>query len=168
MIREFKGKKPFIHDTAIVDESAIIMGNVFVGKNASIWPDVLIRADDEPVFIEEGACIMDKAFIEAPSEVFIGKGSVISHGATVHGSRIGENVMVGIGAIVLEVEVGKNSIIGAGSVVNKNVDENSFFAGVPAKKIRELKEEEIKRTKQIAREIMEKASHLKNIKFKMD
>lgn len=161
MIREFRGKKPVISDTAIVDESSIIMGNVFVGENVSVWPHALIRADEKPVVIERGACIMDRAFIEASSEVFIGNGSVISHGAIIHGSIIGENVLVGIGAIVLEVEIGKNSIIGAGSVVNRDVDENSFFAGVPAKKIRDVGEEEIEKTKRIAKEIMEKAFHLK-------
>ncbi len=161
MIREFKGKKPVISDMAIIDESAIIIGNVTVEEKASIWPHAIVRADDDEIIIKEGAAILDKAFIEAPKKVIIGKGSIISHGAIIHGSIIEDNVLVGIGAIVLEVNVGKNSIVAAGAVVTKDVEEGSMVAGVPAKKIRDVSKEEIEKTKTMAKEIMEKAKYLR-------
>jgi len=157
MIREFRGKKPFIHHEAIIDESAMVMGNVVIGKKASIWPHVLIRADDAGVEIEEDVAILDKAFIEAPRNVFIGKGSIISHGAIIHGSTIGENVLVGMGAIVMEVEVGDNAIIAAGSVVTSDVEKNCMVAGIPAKKIREINERDVLKMEEMRRELKEKA-----------
>lgn len=159
MIKKFKGKKPKISDKAIVDETAIIIGNVEIEDYASVWPGAIIRGD-EKIVIERGAVILDKAFIESPCRVVIGKGSVVSHGAIVHGSKIGENVLVGIGAIVLEVSIGKNCVIGAGTVVTKDFEENSFIVGIPAKKIRKVSEEEIERTRDIAREMIEKAKEL--------
>ncbi len=161
MIREFKGKKPVVSDRAFIDDSAVIMGNVIVEENASIWPHAVVRADDAKIIIKEGAAILDKAFIEAPKEVIIGKGSIISHGAIIHGSVIEENVLVGIGAIVLEVNVGKNSIVAAGAVVTKDVEEGSMVAGVPAKKIRDASKEEIEKTKAMAKELLEKAKYLR-------
>lgn len=161
MIREFKGNKPFIHPEAIIDESAIVMGNVVVGKKVSIWPHALIRADEASIEIKEGVAILDKAFIEAPREVIIGKGSIISHGAIIHGSIIGENVLVGVGAIVMEVEVGKNAIIAAGSVVISNVEENWMVAGVPARKIREITREDMLSMEKMRKELKEKAMYLR-------
>ena len=161
MIREFKGKKPVIDKDAIVDSTAIIMGNVFIEKGVTIWPHAVIRADDEEIVIKKDAAVLEKAFIEAPKKVIIGKGSVISHGAIVHGSIIEENVLVGIGAIVLEVNVGKNSIIAAGSVVTKDVEEGSMVAGIPARKIRRVDEKDIKKTKAIVEELKKKAIYLR-------
>lgn len=161
MIREFKGKKPLISENAIVDETALLIGNVIVEEHASIWPGVILRADEEEIIVKRNACILDKAFVEAPKKVIIGKGSVISHGTIIHGSEIGENVLVGIGAIVLEVRVGKNSIIAAGAVVTKDVEEQSFMAGVPARKVRDVEKTEMERTKEIAFQLRHKAKWLK-------
>lgn len=167
MIREFKGKKPFIHENAIVDTDALVMGNVIVEKNASIWPHALLRADEYEIVVRENVAILDKAFIEAPKKVVIGKGSIVSHGAIIHGAEVDENVLVGIGAIILEVKVGKNSIIGAGSVVTKDVEENSFYAGVPAKKIRDITQEDLEMIKRVAIEVEEKKKFLMKENKKM-
>lgn len=160
MIRKFGKWLPKISENAIIDESAIIIGNVFVNDFVSIWPGVIIRAGEIKATIEKNACILDKAFIEAHEEVLIGENSIISHGAIIHGSKIKENVLVGIGAIILEVEIGKNSIIAAGSVVKENVKENSFMAGVPARKIREVSKKEIEEIRKIGEELHEKAKWL--------
>jgi len=161
MIREFKGKKPLISKNAIVDETALLIGNIIVEEHASIWPGVILRADEEEIVVKRNACVLDKAFVEAPKKVIIGEGSIISHGAIIHGSEIGENVLVGIGAIVLEVRVGKNSIIAAGAVVTKDVEERSFMAGVPARKVRNAEDSEIKRIKEIASQLWNKAKWLR-------
>jgi len=160
MIRSFGKWKPSISEKAVVDESAIVIGNVVVGDYASIWPGAIIRAGENEVIIEKNAAVMDKAFVEGHDRVVVGEGSIISHSAVLHGSKIGKNVMVGIGAIVLEVKVGDNSIVAAGSVVTKDFGENSFVLGVPAKKVRDVNGKEIEEIKRTAREIRENAGYL--------
>ena len=160
MIRSFGKWNPRISEKAVVDESAIVMGNVVVGDYASVWPGAIIRAGEKEVVVEKNAAIMDKAFIEGNRRVAVGEGSIISHSAVLHGSKIGKNVMVGIGAIVLEVKVGDNSIVAAGSVVTKDFGENSFVLGVPAKKVRDVNGKEIEEIKRTAREIRENAGYL--------
>ena len=161
MIRSFGKWKPSISEKAVVDDSAIVMGNVVVGDYASIWPGAIIRAGENEVVIEKNAAVMDKAFVEGHGKVIVGEGSIISHSAVLHGSKIGKNVLVGIGAIVLEVEVGDESIVAAGSVVTKDFGENSFILGTPAKRVRETRREEIEEIKKTAMEIGENAGHLK-------
>lgn len=160
MIRSFGKWKPSISERAVVDESAIVMGNVVVGDYASVWPGAIIRAGENEVVVEKNAAIMDKAFVEGHDRVAVGEGSIISHSAVLHGSRIGKNVMVGIGAIVLEVEIGDNSIVAAGSVVTKDFGGNSFVLGVPAKRMRDVTDKEIEEIIRTAREIRENAGYL--------
>jgi len=161
MIRSFGKWKPSISEKAVVDESAIVMGNVVVGDYASIWPGAIIRAGENEVVIEKNAAVMDKAFVEGHGKVIVGEGSIISHSAVLHGSKIGKNVLVGIGAIVLEVNVGDNSIVAAGSVVTKNFGKRSFILGIPGKKVRGVRDEEIDGIRKTAREIRENAKYLK-------
>ena len=161
MIRSFGKWKPQVSERAVVDESAIVMGNVVVGDYTSIWPGAIIRAGESKVTIEKNATVMDKAFIEGHGRVVVGEGSIVSHSAVLHGSKIGKNVLVGIGAIVLEVEVGDESIVAAGSVVTKNFGKRSFILGIPGKKVRETRREEIEEIKKTAMEIGENAGHLK-------
>ncbi|MCD6170851.1 MAG: gamma carbonic anhydrase family protein [Thermoplasmata archaeon] len=160
MIRSFNKWKPCISDKAIVDELAVIIGNVIVHDLASIWPCAMIRGGKNAVVIEKNVAIMDRAFIEAHKKVVVEEGSIISHAAILHGSKIGKNVLIGIGAIVLEVSIGDNSIVAAGSVVTKNFDKNSFIAGIPARRIREVKKEEKEKIKETLKEIRENAKYL--------
>ncbi len=160
MIREINGVRPRIAESAVVDETALIVGRVTIEEHVSVWPHALIRADEHEVMIEEGAAILDKAFIEAPRRTAIGKGSIISHGAMIHGSIIGDNVLVGMGAIVLEVSVGENSVIAAGAVVTEDVEKNSLVAGIPARKKREVTEKEAVHTRTTAEELWRKSHHL--------
>jgi len=161
MIRKFGEKYPKISNSAIVDDTALIIGDVFIDDFANIWPHALLRATDEKIFVGKKSAILDKSFIESPEEVYIGEGSIISHCSIVHGSRIGKNVLVGIGAILLEVEIGDNCIIASGSVVKGGVEENSFVAGIPGKVIREVRKEEIEKNKKICEEMYNKAKLLK-------
>lgn len=160
MIRDVNGVRPLIAESAVIEETALIMGRVTIGERVSIWPHALIRADENEVIIEEDAAILDKAFIEAPCRTVIGRGSVISHGVMVHGSIIGEQVLVGMGAVVMEVSVGKNSIIAAGAVVKDDVEEYSLMAGIPAQRKRDVTEREAIHTRTMAEELWKKARRM--------
>jgi carbonic anhydrase/acetyltransferase-like protein (isoleucine patch superfamily) len=161
MIRAFRGHTPAIAPGARVDTDALVMGNVTVADGASIWPHALVRGDDAAVVVRENAVILDKAFVEAPKRTEIGPGSIVSHGALVHGSTIGRDVLVGMGAVVLDVAVADESIVAAGAVVTRDVtDRRSFVAGVPAQKRREVREDEIETTRTMCRDLFSKSRDL--------
>lgn len=146
-IIRYRDKLPKIHSSVYVDPSARIIGDVIIEENASVWPDSVIRADENSVLIKNSTAIMDKALIEpGENKMEIGKNCLISHGTILHGCYIGNEVLIGIGAIILEgVKIGDNCIVGAGSLLtaNKEIPNNSFVVGSPAKVVREVEDEEI-------------------------
>ncbi|KAA0002488.1 MAG: gamma carbonic anhydrase family protein [Thermoplasmata archaeon] len=160
MIRSFKGKKPKIARNAIVDESAILIGDIVVGDETCIFPGVIIRATGKKILIEREVAIMDKAFLEAHDDMTIGQGSIISHGAILHGSSVGKNVLVGIGAIVLDVCIGNNAIIGSASLVTKDVGDNEVIMGIPGKVVRIATENDAKRIKEMREDAWNKAQEM--------
>jgi len=135
---------------AFVDDTVVIIGDVSIEKGAMIFPGVLIRADDDYVLVSEGSAILDRAFMEAPAgnPVIIGKGSIVSHGAIIHGAKIGNNTLVGIGATVLDgAVIGNNCTVAAGSLIppGKVIDDDSVVMGIPAKKVRNANKDDAKR-----------------------
>lgn len=159
MMRSFKGKKPKIAKDAIIDKSAILIGDVVVGK-ACIFPGVIIRATGKKILIEDDVAIMDKVFLEAHDDMAIGRGSIISHGAILHGSSIGKNVLIGIGAIVLDVSIGDNAIIGSASLVTKDVGNNEVVMGIPGKVVRKATKEDTDEIKKIREDAWKKAREM--------
>ena len=139
----FKGKKPSIHKTAYVAESAQLIGNVEIGENSSVWPNAVIRADMAHVKIGKNTSVQDCSVLHNAENipVVVGDNVTIGHNAIVHGCTIHDNVLIGMGAIVMDnAIIHSNSIIAAGSVVLENtiVEEGSLYAGAPAKKIKTL------------------------------
>lgn len=138
-----------------VHESAVLMGDVTLGKNVSVWPCAVVRGDIAAVRVGDNSNIQDNACLHVnyntPCE--IGQGVSIGHGAVIHGSKIGDNVLVGMNAVVMESEIGPNCIIGAGAVVpaGKNIPAGSLVMGVPAKIVRRLEEDEVNSIMQNAR-----------------
>ena len=146
-LRSYKGKSPTVADGAYVDRDCLLIGEVSVGPDVTIWPGAILRADDDRIEIGQGSAVMDMAFIEAPEgePVTIGRGCIVSHGAKLHGCTVADGVMIGIGAIVLDrASVEKGSILAAGSVVppGHRVPPASLAVGAPAKVAREVTEEE--------------------------
>ena len=147
-LRSFAGKTPSIGDGAYIDKDCLLIGDVEVGQDVTIWPGAILRADDDRIEVGRGSAVMDMAFIEAPKgkPVIIGNGCIISHGAKLHGCAIGDDVMIGIGAIVLDdARVEERSMIAAGSVVppGGHVPSASLAMGAPAKVVRHVTEEEL-------------------------
>ena len=126
---------PFIHPTAVV------LGDVQLGDDTSVWPTAVIRGDIERITIGARSNVQDGAVLHADPgfPTIVGEDCVIGHRAIVHGSVLEGCVLVGMGAILLNgVRVGRGSIIGAGAVVTENttIPPGSLVVGVPAKVVR--------------------------------
>lgn len=129
----------FIHETAVV------LGNVELGEDSSVWPTAVIRGDLEAIRIGARTNVQDGAVIHADPGVptTIGQDCVIGHRAIVHGSTVEDGVLVGMGAILLNrCHIGRGSIIGAGSVCTEGlqVPPGSLVIGIPGRVVRSLSE----------------------------
>ena len=161
-ITPFEGKSPKFDETVFIDPTARLIGDIIIGSEASIMPFALLRADSNRITIGERSVLLDKVLIEAPKDhpVVIEKGVLVSHGAILHGCILREGALVGIGAIVLDgAEVGRNSIVGSGGLVppGMKVPDYSLVLGIPAKVVRKLDENEVKRSKAQVTEAFEKS-----------
>lgn len=155
IIRPLLGKTPEIGEDCFLAETAIVIGDVVLGSGCSIWYGAVLRGDVHYIRVGNNTNIQDNAVIHATyqkSPTNIGNYVTIAHGAIVHGCTIHDNVMIGMNAVILDdAVIESNSIVAAGSVVSKGtrVESGSVYAGIPAKKIKdispELLEGEIKR-----------------------
>ena len=148
VIKSVNGKSPQIPDDCYVAENATIVGDVILGKSCSVWFNAVIRGDVHYIKIGDKVNIQDGAIIHCtyqkhPTE--IGNNVSIGHNAIVHGCKIHDNVLIGMGAIVMDnCIVESNSIIAAGAVVTQNtiVESGTIYAGVPAKKVKDIDQSE--------------------------
>lgn len=141
---------PRVHPTAFVAESADLIGAVDIGKDASVWYQVVIRADDEPVTIGEGTNVQDGTVIhiDAGMPAVLGEGVTVGHRAIVHGAVVEDHALISMGAVILSgAHIGAHSIIGAGALVleNMEVPAGSLVLGVPGRVIRSVTDEQIER-----------------------
>ena len=147
IIKPVNGKRPQIPEDCYVAENATIVGEVSFGKECSVWFNAVIRGDVHFIKMGDKVNIQDGAVIHATyqkSPTTIGNNVSIGHNAIVHGCTIHDNVLVGMGSIIMDdCVVESNSIIAAGAVVTKNtiVESGSIYAGVPAKKVKDISEE---------------------------
>ncbi len=142
------GKSPQIGEDVYLAENATVVGDVVMGNQCSVWFNAVIRGDVHYIRIGNKVNIQDGAVIHCtyqkhPTE--IGDNVSIGHNALVHGCKVMNNVLIGMGAIVMDgVRVHSNSIIAAGAVVLEGtiVESGCIYAGVPAKKVKELSQEQ--------------------------
>jgi carbonic anhydrase/acetyltransferase-like protein (isoleucine patch superfamily) len=142
---ELDGKRPVFEseETNWVAPDATVIGDVTIGRNASLWFGVVIRGDNEPIRIGADTNIQEHTVMHTDpgSPLTIGEGCTIGHRAMLHGCTIGDGSLVGMGAIVLNgARIGRNSLVGAGALVTegKEFPDNSLIVGVPAKAVRTL------------------------------
>lgn len=159
-IKEVRGHTPAIGEGTFVAETAVIVGDVTIGRDSSIWFNAVLRGDVNTITIGDRTNIQDGAVIHTlydgsphPSQTHIGNDVSVGHNAVIHGGIIGDNCLIGMGAIVLDnAEIPSGCIIAAGALVlpNAKLEPDSLYAGVPARKIREVtpeqREQIIKRT----------------------
>lgn len=138
---------PKTSPSCFIHKTAVIIGDVTIGDNVSVWPCAVLRGDITSISVGENSNIQENACVHVNygCPAVIGKGVSVGHGAVVHGSKIGDNCLIGMNAVVMESEIGPNCIIGAGAVVpaGKNIPAGSLVMGVPAKVVRRLEEDEV-------------------------
>lgn len=144
IIKSVKGKTPQIPSDCFIAENATIVGEVTMGSNCSVWFNAVIRGDVHYIKMGDKVNVQDGAVIHATykkSPTTIGNNVSIGHNAIVHGCTIKDNVLIGMGSIVMDdCIIESNSIIAAGAVVTKNtiVESGSIYAGIPAKKVKDI------------------------------
>ena len=149
MIHRFQGVLPKIHETAFIEESAHVIGDVEIGGHSSVWFGAVIRGDVNTIRIGRYTNVQDGAVFHVTRDRFaieIGDYVTVGHGAQVHGVAVGSNCLVGIGAIVLDgVVMEEESMVAAGSVVTPGtrVPRRSLMMGAPAKVARALADEDL-------------------------
>jgi len=149
IIKPVKGKHPKISEDCYIAENATIVGEVSIGTQCSVWFNAVVRGDVHYIKIGNKVNIQDGAVIHATykkSPTTIGNNVSIGHNAIVHGCTIHDNVLIGMGSIVMDdCVIESNSIIAAGAIVTKNtrVESGSIYAGVQAKKIKNISQEMI-------------------------
>lgn len=147
VILPVKGVMPQIPGSCFVAPNATIVGDVIMGEECSVWFNAVVRGDVNSIRMGNKVNIQDGACIHCTYEktkVVLGNNVSIGHNAIVHGCTVEDNVLIGMGAIVMDdVKVGSNSIIAAGAVVLEGtiVEAGSIYAGVPAKKVKQISQE---------------------------
>ena len=147
VILPVKGVLPTMGDNCFIAPNATIVGDVIMGDDCSIWFNAVIRGDVNSIRMGNKVNVQDGAVIHCTYEktkAIIGNNVSIGHNAIVHGCVIADNVLVGMGAIVMDnVKIGSNCIIAAGAVVLENtvIEPGCIYAGVPAKKVKDIPQE---------------------------
>lgn len=149
MLQPFLGATPRYDDSNFIAETAVVIGDVTLGKNASVWHHVTIRGDVNWIRIGVASNVQDNTVVHvthgtAPTD--IGDYVTIGHGGIIHGCTIEDNVLIGMGATVMDhAVIGRNSIVGARALVTQRteVPPRSLVLGHPAKVVRKLTDDEV-------------------------
>ena len=153
-VRKFNDKQPIIGKSVYIDDSAVVIGDVTLGDDVSIWPATVVRGDVESITIGDGTNVQDGCVLHVTHAgrfttqgypLTIGKGVTIGHKAVVHACTVGDYCLIGIGAIILDDAVLEDYVmLGAGALVppGKRLESGYLYVGSPAKQVRALKESE--------------------------
>ncbi len=154
MIRDFEGISPVIGEHSYIDPSAVVIGDVVIGDNCSVWPLTVIRGDVNIIRIGNSTNIQDGSVLHAShasdfhptgAELHIGDQVTVGHKALLHGCRIGNQCLIGMGSIIMDNAVIEDAtMLGAGSLVppGKILLSGFLYLGNPARQIRHLTDRE--------------------------
>ncbi|MBK6724375.1 MAG: gamma carbonic anhydrase family protein [Acidobacteria bacterium] len=149
MIKAFKNIEPTIHETAFITDDAIVIGDVEIGEDASVWYGSIIRGDVNFIRIGARTNIQDGTIIHVSSKThatILEEEITVGHRVTLHGCHVESGCLIGIGAILMDgVRVGRNSLVGAGSLLTPGtqIPPRSLVLGSPARVKRELTDDEL-------------------------
>ncbi len=149
MIRPFRGVQPQIHPTAFIEESAHVIGDVYIGEESSVWFNAVVRGDVYYIRIGHRTNIQDGTVVHVTNgthPTILEDEVTVGHNVTLHGCHIERGCLIGMGSIVMDdVRIGAESIVAAGALVSPGtkVPPRSLVIGVPAKVKRPLTDEEV-------------------------
>lgn len=153
-IRSYRGVSPKIADSAWVDESAVVIGDVELGERVSVWPTTVIRGDIHSIRIGDYSNVQDGSILHVSrrSEEYpngfaltIGSRVTVGHRVVLHGCTIGDHCLIGMGSVILDGAVLEEQVmVAAGSVVppGKRLESGFLYAGNPIKQLRALKDKD--------------------------
>ncbi len=147
LIKAVRGIAPKFGENCFLADNATVVGEVVMGDNCTVWFNAVVRGDVHSITIGNNTNIQDGAVIHCTyqkAKTVIGNNVSVAHNAIVHGCTIGDNVLIGMGAIVMDnAVIGDNSVVAAGAVVLAGtiVEPGSIYAGMPAKKVKEITDE---------------------------
>ena len=154
-IRSFDGITPRIHASVFVDDTALVLGDVHIGKDSSVWPMTVIRGDVNQIRIGENTNIQDGSVLHVTHDgpynpggynLVIGNNVTVGHKVILHGCHVHDNCLIGMGATIMDgAIIEANTLIGAGALVTpgKKLEGGYLWMGSPARKVRELTEDEV-------------------------
>lgn len=151
-----------VHPSAFIAAGAVVIGDVTLGADASVWFNAVLRGESESIIIGAGSNIQDGAVCHADPDLplVIGNGVTLGHRAIAHGAHIGDHSLIGMGAIVMNgARIGPHCLVGAGALVTagKDFPERSLILGSPARLIRGVTDEEIATMRRTAAQYVDKA-----------
>ncbi|WP_019640382.1 gamma carbonic anhydrase family protein [Paenibacillus fonticola] len=152
MFMECQGRRPIVDASVFVAEGAKLIGDVTVGKESSIWFNAVLRGDLAPIVIGERTNLQDGVIghVNTGQPLIVDDDVSIGHGAIIHGCHIGKGTLIGMGAIILNgADIGEYALVGAGSLVTENtvIPPYTLSLGSPARVVRELTEDDLRRMK---------------------
>ncbi len=133
MLRSFEGATPQVADSAYVDDAAVVIGDVVIEADASIWPNTTLRGDHETIVVGHGANVQDNAVMHEGAR--LEPYATVGHSAIVHDATVAERALVGMNGVVLDgAHIGEGAVVAAGSVVTggTQVPPSTLVAGAPA------------------------------------
>ncbi|MCL4169750.1 UNVERIFIED_CONTAM: hypothetical protein GTU68_038457, partial [Idotea baltica] len=154
-VRSFDGQIPDIGERVLIDPSAVVLGNVTLGNDVSVWPQVAIRGDMHSISVGARSSVQDGCVLhithagpynENGWPLEIGSDVTIGHSAILHGAQIGNRVLVGMGAIVMDGAIVEDDVVIAAAALvtpGKRLRSGFLYAGSPAREVRSLSEKEI-------------------------
>lgn len=154
-VRNFQGHSPQLGERVLIDPSAVVLGDVQLDDDVSVWPQVAIRGDVHRITVGARTSVQDNCVLHVTHAgpyntdgypLTIGCDVTIGHSAVLHGCTIGDRVLVGMGAIVMDAAVVENNVvIAAGALVTpgKTLRSGYLYAGSPAREMRELTQGEL-------------------------
>ena len=160
---------PRVAPSAWVAPGAHVIGDVQLGEESSVWYGAVLRGDTEPISVGARTNVQDGCVLHADPgyPAVVGEGCVVGHKAVVHGCEIGDNCLIGMNATVLNgAKIGEGSIVAAGAVVpeGREFSPHSLIVGVPAKRVGDVSEEQLRDIERGAREYVERAaSHRRSL-----
>ncbi|WP_020680442.1 gamma carbonic anhydrase family protein [Marinobacterium rhizophilum] len=172
-IYQYDGQVPDIHDDSYVADQATVIGKVILRQGASVWPQAVLRGDNETIEIGVGSNVQEGAVFHTDMgfPLTLAANVTVGHQAMLHGCTVGEGSLIGIQAVVLNgAVIGKNCLVGAGALVTegKVFPDNSLIIGSPAKVVRQLDEATIAGLRASAEHYVERARQHKTTLKRID